>query len=169
MSEVAQIITQCGGTAARSDLVGALTSKGLTRAVRDGVLLRPRHDVYTLPGIAEAAEGALRVGGVETSPRHSAESAMPSASGRSRSSAQSSTVRSGVVLPSSVLGVEGAPVHAQAASTGGSDYDEMTLAGWLVLRFAWEHVMFESDWVREVIASMVDLRRAHPDCRSGTA
>lgn len=37
-------------------------------------------------------------------------------------------------------------------------YNEMTLAGWVVLRFAWEHVMFHPDWVREVIAWVVDQR-----------
>ncbi len=37
-------------------------------------------------------------------------------------------------------------------------YDEMTLAGWLVLRFAWEHVMFNPDWVMDVIAWMVRQR-----------
>ena len=30
-------------------------------------------------------------------------------------------------------------------------YDELTLAGWLVLRFAWEHVMFEAGWVGQVV------------------
>ena len=48
-------------------------------------------------------------------------------------------------------------------------YTEMTLAGWLVLRFAWEHVMFHPDWVREVLRWVVGLRAAHPDCRSATA
>ena len=38
-------------------------------------------------------------------------------------------------------------------------YDELTLAGWLVLRFAWEHVMFEAGWVREVVREACALRR----------
>ncbi|NYF98982.1 hypothetical protein [Janibacter cremeus] len=38
-------------------------------------------------------------------------------------------------------------------------YNEMILAGWVVLRFAWEHVMFHPDWVREVIAWVVGQRR----------
>lgn len=297
MSEVAQIIAQCGGTAARSDLVGALTSKGLTRAVRDGVLLRPRHDVYTLPGIAEAAEGALRVGGVVshrsaalahgwgvlhepkqpeiTVPRHrrvaparrrglrvhwrplDAEDTdegktaplrtvldcaldldLPEALGIADSALRRGEVsreeltdaiqmlprigreRAAVVLRSASglavnpfeSGLRGMAMEATGSlwvpqpsltlRTGrlvhpdvGCEelrialeadshefhksrrdivrdcrrYDEMTLAGWLVLRFAWEHVMFESDWVRETIAAVVDLRRVHPDCRSATA
>lgn len=37
-------------------------------------------------------------------------------------------------------------------------HDEMTLAGWIVLRFAWEHVMFNPDWVREVIGWVVGQR-----------
>ena len=44
-------------------------------------------------------------------------------------------------------------------------YDEMILAGWLVLRFAWEHVMFEPDWVMEVIAWVV-RQRAGMSCGS---
>ncbi|WP_162786812.1 DUF559 domain-containing protein [Janibacter anophelis] len=36
--------------------------------------------------------------------------------------------------------------------------NEMTIAGWVVLRFAWEHVMFNPDWVREVIAWVVRQR-----------
>lgn len=45
-------------------------------------------------------------------------------------------------------------------------YNEMTIAGWVVLRFAWEHVMFHPDWVREVIAWVVAVRSAHKDCTS---
>lgn len=37
-------------------------------------------------------------------------------------------------------------------------YNEMTIAGWVVLRFAWEHVMFNPDWVQEVIAWIVYQR-----------
>jgi hypothetical protein len=39
-------------------------------------------------------------------------------------------------------------------------YDELTVAGWLVLRFAWEQVMFEYDWVVRMIAGAVAQRRA---------
>ncbi len=44
-------------------------------------------------------------------------------------------------------------------------YAEMTLAGWIVLRFAWEHVMFHPVWVREVIAWVV-RQRAGVSCGS---
>jgi very-short-patch-repair endonuclease len=37
-------------------------------------------------------------------------------------------------------------------------YDELTLAGWMVLRFAWEHVMFEADWVAVVAIDGCRLR-----------
>lgn len=37
-------------------------------------------------------------------------------------------------------------------------YDELTIAGWVVLRFAWEHVMKHPEWVREVIRRAVALR-----------
>lgn len=37
-------------------------------------------------------------------------------------------------------------------------YDEMIIAGWIVLRFAWEHVMFHPQWCRDVIAWVVRQR-----------
>lgn len=37
-------------------------------------------------------------------------------------------------------------------------YNEMILAGWVVLRFAWEHVMFHPDWVQEVVAWVLRQR-----------
>lgn len=297
MSEVAQIIAQCGGTATRSDLVGVLSPHGLTRAVRDGVLLRPRRGVYTLPGIADAAEGALRVGGVAshrsaalahgwgvlhepkqpevTVPRHrrvapgrrrglhvrwrtldtedtdegattplrtvldcALDLDLPEALGIADSALRRGDVtaeeltaaiqtlprigreRAALVLRSASgvavnpfesglrgMAIEstgplwipqpaltlrsGRPLHPDAGCEelrialeadsheyhkSRADvvrdcrrYDEMTLAGWIVLRFAWEHVMFESEWVREVIGWVVGLRRGRSDCRSATA
>jgi very-short-patch-repair endonuclease len=38
-------------------------------------------------------------------------------------------------------------------------YNELSVRGWLVLRFAWEHVMFEPDWVAGVLAAAVDTQR----------
>lgn len=46
-------------------------------------------------------------------------------------------------------------------------YNEMTIAGWVVLRFAWEHVMFHPDWVREVIAWVAHQRVSY--CGSQSA
>ena len=40
-------------------------------------------------------------------------------------------------------------------------YDELVLARWLVLRFAYEQVMFEQDWVRSVLARAVAHRPTH--------
>ncbi|GAB4071209.1 hypothetical protein GCM10028777_38740 [Angustibacter speluncae] len=37
-------------------------------------------------------------------------------------------------------------------------YDELTVNGWLVLRFAWEDVMFDREWVSEMVAGTVALR-----------
>lgn len=37
-------------------------------------------------------------------------------------------------------------------------YDELVSRGWVVLRFAWEQVMFAPDWVRAVLTEVV--RRA---------
>jgi very-short-patch-repair endonuclease len=39
-------------------------------------------------------------------------------------------------------------------------YDELTVRGWMVLRFAWEHVMFESDWVLSTVQAAVASRLA---------
>ena len=37
-------------------------------------------------------------------------------------------------------------------------YDTFVVNGWLVLRFAWEDVMFHPDWVRWVLTEAVELR-----------
>jgi very-short-patch-repair endonuclease len=37
-------------------------------------------------------------------------------------------------------------------------YDELVRAGWTVLRFAWEDVMFDAAWVQEVIKDVVATR-----------
>jgi very-short-patch-repair endonuclease len=39
-------------------------------------------------------------------------------------------------------------------------YDELTVAGWLVLRFAWEQVMFQQEWVAAMVAGAVRRRAA---------
>lgn len=39
-------------------------------------------------------------------------------------------------------------------------YDELTLDGWLVLRFSWEHVMRHEEWVRSTVARAVAAQRA---------
>lgn len=36
-------------------------------------------------------------------------------------------------------------------------YNAFLIDGWLVIRFAWEHVMFEPDYVRQVLAAVVEL------------
>jgi very-short-patch-repair endonuclease len=33
-------------------------------------------------------------------------------------------------------------------------YDELTVRGWRVLRFAWEHVMFEQEWVAATVGAL---------------
>jgi len=37
-------------------------------------------------------------------------------------------------------------------------YDELVRAGWLVLRFAWEQVMFDETWVAELVSDVVRQR-----------
>jgi very-short-patch-repair endonuclease len=39
-------------------------------------------------------------------------------------------------------------------------YDEAVRNDWVVLRAAWEHVMFEQDWLARLIQDVVALRRA---------
>ena len=45
-------------------------------------------------------------------------------------------------------------------------YDLMVVNGWLVLRFTWEDVMFDQDYVRSVLVAVVHLaqKRAQPCC-----
>jgi very-short-patch-repair endonuclease len=46
-------------------------------------------------------------------------------------------------------------------------YNAMVVNGWLVLRFAWEDVMFHPEYVRSVLLSVVALvtKQAEPCCR----
>lgn len=44
-------------------------------------------------------------------------------------------------------------------------YDELVRNGWLVLRFAWEHVMFESFWVVDVVRDVCALADARARAR----
>ncbi len=37
-------------------------------------------------------------------------------------------------------------------------YDEIIATGWLLLRFGWEQVMFERDWVASVVVDTCALR-----------
>jgi very-short-patch-repair endonuclease len=39
-------------------------------------------------------------------------------------------------------------------------YDELTVRGWRVLRFAWEHVMFEEEWVAATVGGLVRPARS---------
>jgi very-short-patch-repair endonuclease len=45
-------------------------------------------------------------------------------------------------------------------------YNAFVLGGWLVLRFAWEHVMFEPEYVRQVLEAAVELVSGGPDGRA---
>ena len=38
-------------------------------------------------------------------------------------------------------------------------YDECVAAGWVVLRFTWDHVMNRPEWVREILEQVVATRR----------
>ena len=39
-------------------------------------------------------------------------------------------------------------------------YDELTVRGWRVLRFAWEHVMFKEEWVAATVGALVRPARS---------
>jgi very-short-patch-repair endonuclease len=45
--------------------------------------------------------------------------------------------------------------HRSALARDCRRYDELTVRGWRVLRFAWEHVMFEPAWVTSVLLRAV--------------
>jgi very-short-patch-repair endonuclease len=47
-------------------------------------------------------------------------------------------------------------------------YDELVARDWLVLRFTWEQVMFDPDWVARVITDVVRLRRGKRGRVTGT-
>jgi very-short-patch-repair endonuclease len=49
--------------------------------------------------------------------------------------------------------------NRQALAADCRRYDELTRAGWRVLRFAWEQVMFEEEWLAEVVCDVVARRR----------
>ena len=36
-------------------------------------------------------------------------------------------------------------------------YDQLVVDGWIVLRFSWEDVMFDPEWVRSVMVAAVEL------------
>lgn len=69
----------------------------------------------------------------------------------------------GVVLEADSFGWHGdrAALHRDCRR-----YDLMVVNGWLVLRFAWEDVMFDPDYVRSVLVAVVRLvrMRAQPCC-----
>jgi very-short-patch-repair endonuclease len=52
-----------------------------------------------------------------------------------------------------------------ALSNDARRYDAMVVNGWLVLRFAWEDVMFDPDWVRSILEAAVNERTYRP-CRT---
>jgi very-short-patch-repair endonuclease len=41
-------------------------------------------------------------------------------------------------------------------------YDELVAAGWIVLRFTYEHVMFRAGWVVEMVRAVCSHERAAP-------
>ena len=41
-------------------------------------------------------------------------------------------------------------------------YNSFVMRGWLVIRFSWEHVMFEPEYVARVLRTMVDLLSRGP-------
>lgn len=47
-------------------------------------------------------------------------------------------------------------------------YDELVARDWLVLRFTWEQVMFDPDWVARIITDVVRLSRGRPGQVTGT-
>jgi len=69
----------------------------------------------------------------------------------------------GVVLEADSFGWHG---DRAALRRDARRYDVMVINGWLVLRFAWEDVMFDQEYVRSVIVAVVRLvqMRTQPCC-----
>lgn len=44
--------------------------------------------------------------------------------------------------------------HRSALARDCKRYNELTVRGWRVLRFAWEHVMFEPAWVASTVSAL---------------
>jgi len=63
--------------------------------------------------------------------------------------------RLGIVLEADSLEWHGG--HA-ALGRDARRYDEFAVRGWLVLRFAWEHVMSDQAWVRAMLLAAVAER-----------
>ena len=59
--------------------------------------------------------------------------------------------------------------HRAALRRDARRYNALVVRGWLVLRFAWEDVMFDQAWVRSVLEAAVAERadRVCPRCRVG--
>lgn len=55
----------------------------------------------------------------------------------------------------------------KALETDCRRYDELIRHDWLVLRFAWEHVMFDRSWVAETVVATCSLRDGTGPARKG--
>lgn len=51
--------------------------------------------------------------------------------------------------------------HRKALHTDCARYNALVLRGWTVLRFSWEHVMLDPDYVRDVLVAVVGLHAGH--------
>jgi len=52
--------------------------------------------------------------------------------------------------------------HRSALVADCRRYNELVVRGWLVLRFAWEHVMFDPDWVESTLRASIAGSRHRP-------
>ncbi|MBT1003206.1 DUF559 domain-containing protein [Paenarthrobacter sp. DKR-5] len=52
--------------------------------------------------------------------------------------------------------------HRKALHADCTRHNELGRRGWLVLRFSWEHVMFEPEWVLAVVRDTLQCRRIRP-------
>lgn len=51
--------------------------------------------------------------------------------------------------------------HRKALHTDCGRYNALVLRGWTVLRFSWEHVMLDPDYVADVLRAVVGLQAGH--------
>jgi len=68
-----------------------------------------------------------------------------------------------------VAEADGFEWHGQcrALAAGCRRYDDLVADGWTVLRFAWEQVMFDQEWVAQTLADTAALRRTPVSGRCG--
>jgi hypothetical protein len=154
-NRVAEARHVLGGTARLGELTG-LTTRGAVRAAVDsGDVLRLSRGVYALPTTRDDLRFAAGL-------RGSLSHASAAAHWLLESIAPPDAIHVTIPRHSSRQHIpKRVHLHHGTRAAFAADcrrYDELTVLGWLVLRFAWEHVMFHRGWVADVVLRAVARR-----------